>query len=285
MFLDEQAESGPRLRAVSGFFGGVHASWAVPGRDRLGYYVAQYDGEIAAVDAEVGRVLDALGDARLAERTLIVLTSDHGESLGEHDYYFDHGADLFDPCLRIPLVVVPPGGTSVKRVDSLASTLDVFPTVLDAVKVSFPPDLEGKSLLPLLQRRALSRSRLFAENDRGHKGTHDRRFKLVATPVDHRDWKYALYDRVGDPDEENDVARGRPADYARGREELDRYLERSEREWLRIQSKVERQSVPPALSDSACRKLLELGYVESCPGSPVTATPVPSRDGRRSSAH
>ena len=70
----------------------------MPGQDRLGYYVAQYDGEIAAVDAggraRAGR---ARAPRAAADRTLVVLTSDHGESLGEHDYYFDHGEDLFDP--------------------------------------------------------------------------------------------------------------------------------------------------------------------------------------------
>ena len=80
-----------------------------PGQDRLGYYVAQYDGEIAAVDQEVGKVLDALDRSPAAGRTLVVITSDHGESLGEHDYYFDHGQDVFDPCLRIPLLVALPG--------------------------------------------------------------------------------------------------------------------------------------------------------------------------------
>ncbi|MBN2371525.1 MAG: sulfatase [Vicinamibacteria bacterium] len=266
MFLDERSETGPRLRAVSGFFGGVHAPWAVAGRDRLGYYVAQYDGEIAAADAEVERILNALRDARLAERTLIVLTSDHGESLGEHDYYFDHGADLFDPCLRIPLVIVPPGGTTAKRIASLASTLDIFPTILDGAKVSFPPDLEGKSLLPLLRDRSISRGRLFAENDRGHKGAHDRRFKIVATPADDRGLKYALYDRAGDPEEENDVSRSQRAEYERSRRDLDRYLERSDREWRRIQPLVETQPTPSGPSDSACQKLLMLGYVDECPG-------------------
>ncbi len=73
------------------------------GQDRLGYYVAQYDGEIAAVDEEVGRVLAALKESvAMARRTVVILTSDHGESLGEHDYYFDHGEDLFDPCLAHP---------------------------------------------------------------------------------------------------------------------------------------------------------------------------------------
>src|SRR6185503_17473176 len=140
-FMDGSARGGPALPVVPDFHGGIPRRWAVPGQQRLGYYVAQYDGEIAAVDAEVGQVLDALDAAGLSGRTLVVLTSDHGESLGEHAYYFDHGEDVFDPALRIPLLVRLPGARGGARSDALASTLDLVPTVLDALKVSYPPDL------------------------------------------------------------------------------------------------------------------------------------------------
>ena len=137
------------------------------GQDRLGYYVAQYDGEIATVDQEVGRVMEALGSSAAAGKTVMVLTSDHGESLGEHDYYFDHGEDLFEPSLAVPLIVVAPGGKAGLRSRVFASTLDVLPTILDAVKVSYPPELAGISLLgEVTGRSATGRPRLFAQNDR-----------------------------------------------------------------------------------------------------------------------
>jgi arylsulfatase A-like enzyme len=150
----EGASEGPALRVVPGLKGGIPKQWAVPGRDRLGYYVAQYDGEIAAVDAEVGRVLDALRGSAVAGKTLVVLTSDHGESLGEHDYYFDHGENLFEPSLRVPLIAALPGAPGGRRSDVFASTLDLVPTVLDAAKVSWPPDLAGVSLLAVVEGRA-----------------------------------------------------------------------------------------------------------------------------------
>jgi arylsulfatase A-like enzyme len=164
-FLDSEASSGPGLPAVDGFHGGVRKQWAVAGRS-LGYYVAQYDGEIAAADAEVGRVMGALRRSPAAGRTVIVIASDHGESLGEHDYYFDHGQDLHDPCLRVPLIVSVPGASRGRRVAALATTLDIVPTILDAVKVSYPPELSGQSLLPaVLGQPSTSRSRLFAQNE------------------------------------------------------------------------------------------------------------------------
>ena len=113
-FLDDAASRGPALRPVDGFHGGVPSQWSRPGR-RLGWYVAQYDGEIAAVDAEVGKVLEALDGSAVRDRTLVVITSDHGESLGEHDYYFDHGENLFDPSMRIPLLVAGPGVEAGRR--------------------------------------------------------------------------------------------------------------------------------------------------------------------------
>ncbi len=152
-FLDGAAAGGAPLRAVDGFHGGVSKPWAKAGKS-LGWYVAQYDGEIAAVDAEVGRLLEALGASLVRDQTLVIVTSDHGESLGEHDYYFDHGEDLFDPSQRVPLLVAGPGVRPGQRTELLASTLDVVPTVLDAVKVSYPPGLAGESLLPALRGRA-----------------------------------------------------------------------------------------------------------------------------------
>jgi arylsulfatase A-like enzyme len=132
-FLDAAAAEGRSLPVVTSVHGGIPHQWAVAGKDRLGYYVAQYDGEIATVDQQVGRVLDALAASAVKDTTLVVLTSDHGESLGEHDYYFDHGENVYDPSMRIPFVVAGPGTAAACRSDALASTLDLMPTVLDAV--------------------------------------------------------------------------------------------------------------------------------------------------------
>jgi arylsulfatase A-like enzyme len=132
-FLDAQAARGPVLPPVNGFHGGVARQWAKGARS-LGFYVAQYDGEIAAADAEVGHVLEALEHSAVRDQTLVLLASDHGESPGEHDY-FDHGENLFDPSLRIPLVLA---GSSGRRSSELASTPRHRPTLPDALKVSLP---------------------------------------------------------------------------------------------------------------------------------------------------
>jgi arylsulfatase A-like enzyme len=260
-FLDPSAAAGPHLKVVKDYHGGIPHQWAVPGQDRLGYYVAQYDGEIATVDQEVGKIVDALRASAVRDHTLLVLTSDHGESLGEHDYFFDHGEDLFDPSLRIPLVVILPAAPAGQRSDALASTLDIVPTILDAVKVSYPPDLAGESLLPLVRGGTPpARPRLFAQNDRNLSGTWDRRFKVVATPVGDRN-RYALFDRRADPGETRDLAGSRPDELRVQRRELELLLERSDREWARMRGLLEGKPGPPPMSPETCEKLRAIGYV------------------------
>ena len=262
-FLDAAARQGPRLPVVPGFHGGIPKQWAVRGQDRLGYYVAQYDGEIAAVDQEVGRVIDALHDSVAVGRTLVVLTSDHGESLGEHDYYFDHGEDVFEPSLAIPLIVAGPGVAADKRVDAFASTVDILPTILDAVKVSYPPELGGTSLLPAARGESPGPDRLFAQNDRNLSATWDRRFKLVATPVgDGR--RLALYDRSRDPGETRDVSRTRADDLRVQTRELEQHQDRSDREWAATRRLTEGAAGEGPMSPEACEKLKALGYVQEC---------------------
>lgn len=261
-FMDAAARSGPELPVVAAFHGGIPRQWAVAGQRRLGYYVAQYDGEIAAVDAEVGKVLEALRGSPSWERTLVVLTSDHGESLGEHGYYFDHGEDVFDPGLRVPLLLRVPGGPRGTRRAVLASTLDIVPTVLDALKVSYPPDLAGASLLGADPPRA----RLFARNDRNLSAGFDRRYKTIAVPRDDGPPSWALYDREADPGETND-ATARQGEAARiGRRELELFMERSDRERATARAQAGEPPPAPPLSPEACANLKALGYTDArCP--------------------
>ncbi len=264
-FFDPDAARGPALRPVEGFHGGVPKQWAVAGKP-LGWYVARYDGEIAAVDAEVGQLVDALDGSPVGSRTLVVVTSDHGESLGEHDYYFDHGEDLFDPSIRIPLIVAGPGVAAGGRSDVLATTLDVLPTVLDAVKVSYPPDLAGASLLPAARgEQRPDRPRLQGQNDRNLLAAWDRRFKMVATPLG-EEARYALYDRQVDPGETRDASAAWTVRAAEERRDLELFRERIDAEMTSTRRLLEGRSGEERLSAEACEKLKAMGYVQrGCP--------------------
>jgi len=262
-FLDRAANAGPRLRLVPDFHGGIPKRWAVRGQDRLGYYVAQYDGEIAAVDQEVGRLVDALQASAAGKKTVVVLTSDHGESLGEHDYYFDHGEDLFEPSLAVPLVAVVPGGKAGIRSRVFASTLDVVPTILDAVKVSYPPDLGGFSLLgATVGKTAPGRDRLYAQNDRNLVATWDHRFKIVGTPED-EGMRFALYDRASDAAETHDISKARPDERQAQQRLLGLFLQQAEKEWEQTRRLIGSAPTADRLSPEACAKLTALGYVDA----------------------
>jgi arylsulfatase A-like enzyme len=124
----------------------------LPERDRQ-RGVDLYDGEIGFTDQLVGRVLRTLEEAGLKEETIVVFTSDHGESLGEHDFYFDHGDFLYEPSMRIPLIFRLPDGTHAgRRVSRQATLMDLMPTLLEMTG-SEPIELPasgygGQSLLP-----------------------------------------------------------------------------------------------------------------------------------------
>jgi len=258
-FLDAQAARGPVLPPVNGFHGGVARQWA-KGAKSLGFYVAQYDGEIAAADAEVGHVLEALEHSAVRDQTLVLLASDHGESLGEHDYFFDHGENLFDPSLRIPLVLAGPGIERGRRSSELASTLDIVPTLLDALKVSYPPDLAGVSLLGAARGEPLARQRLPGQNDRNLLAAWDRRFKLVATPNESGS-SYALYDRELDPGETRDVGPANADALREERREFELFRERIDAQLVKTRRLLEGRPEGEELNSAACERLKALGYI------------------------
>jgi arylsulfatase A-like enzyme len=115
---------------------------------------ALYDGEVAYVDSEVGRLVDRLREAGLLEGTLVVLTSDHGESLGEQQDFFEHGAHCHESTAHIPLAIRAPGVVPGARSQS-ASLTDVAPTLVDLLGLTPLADAadapwRGQSLRPAL---------------------------------------------------------------------------------------------------------------------------------------
>ena len=119
----------------------------------LEHLIALYRGEIGWVDEQLGRVLDHLRASGRLERTLVVVTSDHGEEFFEHGLR-GHKLTLYDVSVRVPLLVVLPEALRASppaRVDAQVSLSDVLPTVLDYVGVETPPSVFGRSLRPALE--------------------------------------------------------------------------------------------------------------------------------------
>jgi arylsulfatase A-like enzyme/Flp pilus assembly protein TadD len=125
-----------------------HAAYRPP--DSFGERFAGrlYDGEIAYVDQQLGRVFQALRRSGEWDRTLVIATSDHGESLGEHGE-LTHSYTLYDAVLKVPLILRGPGIPAARRVREVVSAIDLAPTVL--ARGGLPPlaDADGRDLSPL----------------------------------------------------------------------------------------------------------------------------------------
>jgi arylsulfatase A-like enzyme len=106
-----------------------------------------YAGEVRYADALFGRLRGELSRLGLAPRTLVVVTSDHGEEFGEHGSW-SHSRQLYDEVLHVPLIFWAPRNLGApRRAPGLASLVDLMPTVLDVLDVPVPPGVEGRSLL------------------------------------------------------------------------------------------------------------------------------------------
>jgi arylsulfatase A-like enzyme/Flp pilus assembly protein TadD len=129
-----------------------HAPYAAPEPYGSRFKDRPYIGEVAYIDAEVGRLLDELERMGMTGRTAVVLTADHGESLGEHGE-MTHGYFAYNSTLWVPLVVSVPGAKA-GRVKDFVGHVDIFPTVCDLVGAGKPASLHGESLAPYLRGRA-----------------------------------------------------------------------------------------------------------------------------------
>jgi len=103
-----------------------------------------YDGEVAFTDYHIGRVLRALANTALSERTVVVLTGDHGEAFGEHGEFF-HGREVWDEIVRVPLIMYVPGARA-RRIARRVSHVDIEPTILDLAGAPADAGARGESL-------------------------------------------------------------------------------------------------------------------------------------------
>lgn len=178
-----------------------------------------YDAEIRYFDTEFGRLVDWLRENELLDDSLFVFTADHGEALGEHDYWFCHGETVYREIVRVPLLIRWPGGVApeqiaregtdeIRRCLQLASHLDVMPTVLDALGLT-DAGARGVSLLyeaPPTDR-VLPQDLLPMQQQPIWRSASDGRFRLIRTDA----FTHArLFDVSNDPGETTDLAQQHP---------------------------------------------------------------------------
>ena len=249
--------------------------------------MAQYDGEITYLDAHLASFLDGVHERH--PEALVILTSDHGESLVEHEYFFAYGRFCYEPTAHVPLVVAHPR-IEAGRIGELVSLVDVLPTLVELIGLPSPAVVEGRSLLgPLVgnseDASAATPVRLGARSMNSYPTLclRTRRWKIILTPSrfsqpldllletqfrfigtelpEHVFRAYAteLYDLESDPDEVTNLA----VEERRTASELQHSL------WtlmLRQQSLRRRlgefqESGSPELDEDTLNELRTLGYV------------------------
>ena len=164
-------------------------------------HLADYYAYITFLDAQVGRIVEALREAGLEDDTIIVFASDHGLAIGSHGLFGKQ--NLYDCSMRAPLIFAGPGIPKGKQSDTLCYLFDIFPTLGDLAKVAGPEGSEGKSLVPVMKGRTKGRDSLFTAYRQFQRGVRDDRWHLIVYPQIN---KTQLFDLANDPHELKDLA-------------------------------------------------------------------------------
>jgi len=179
-----------------------HAPYNPPLPFKRQYAKLPYDGEIAYVDRELGRLFDAIESKFPLEKMLLTVLADHGEGLSEHGEA-THGVFLYDSTLRIPWVMAGPGVPHRRRVQNQARTIDLLPTLVDLLGGKLPSACQGTSLVPAFSGEEVNSTFSYAESlipkiDMGWaelRALRTTKWKYIRAP------KPELYDLENDPQE------------------------------------------------------------------------------------
>ncbi len=207
------------------------AQWMPPGISDKDYVIAQYDGAIAYMDACIATLLEAIAALGLQEDTMVIVNGDHGETLYDHECWFDHHG-LYDNVLRVPLIMRLPGRIAAgQRRTGFNQHKDLVPTILDYIEgASLDIDFDGRSLRLLIEGEVESFEtgiyitectwmRKHGWRTASHKYIH------ALEPDFHFKPEIELYDLVADPEENHNIAPENP--------ELCAWMEAQLQAWIR----------------------------------------------------
>ena len=236
--------------------------WSREGNtDNLNVPVEGYFGEISYVDRELGRLFDFLRERGLWDDAFIILTSDHGESLTEHDYLFQHGEYLYEPSVRVPLIFKLAGSEKAGlKIQRSVGLIDIAPTILDCFELAPPRTFQGQSLLPFIRQEAEDVLEMPAFIENTDRTPFYRPKKLRAVRA--WGWKYIfspedqaveLYNLRDDPEEMNNLA---------GLDNtMDGYLRAYMDQWEAVTGDRAGEAGEMLIDEETGEKLKELGYV------------------------
>ncbi len=214
---DEFDPNNKSLEPVMAFkpFCDYFASWFPPGCTDKDYIIAQYDGAVAYMDACIANIFATIDELGLWEDTLLVFDADHGETLHDHECWYDHHG-IYDNTLHIPLFFHMPGKVPAGvRFPDYVHMKDIMPTILDLLGIKTKIKFDGRSLLPLMQGKPRVQEPEYYITEctwmRKH-GWRTPEWKYIHAlePDFHFKPEIELYNLLTDPEENNNVAKQNP---------------------------------------------------------------------------
>lgn len=194
-------------------------------KEDLNHIISLYDGEIAFVDDQISGLINAVRELNIKDKTLIVILADHGEDLYQRNFYFYHSASIHESSLRIPLIfsmpaVVPTG----LKINKLAESIDIAPTILKILGISPPKSFQGTSLTPLFRNKDIFLGDAYSELKDQILSVRTREYRYIYNPANYHPiiciggaeyislaiGQEELYDIESDPLESRNIAKIKP---------------------------------------------------------------------------
>lgn len=160
-----------------------------------------YDSKIRELDDYVKQTISRILDTDLKKNTIIIITSDHGEEFMEHGQW-EHGKNLYDTSLKVPLIFYIPGYQNNSTHNTLAESIDIFPTILSVLDIPKPVGLDGKNLFSNQPRKTYAVAEKTIDS---MKSIRNNQWKLHISNKSEKVIPYELYDITHDPNEKNNV--------------------------------------------------------------------------------
>ena len=222
------------------------------GPKELEYAIAMYDSGIRHVDDWFGEFIDFLKMTDLYDQSIVVVISDHGDAFQEHETLFHE--QIYSSVARVPLIIKLPYGRFAGTFESTAKTIDLMPTLLEVLDLPIPSNLQGSSLVPILEKRQKSIGVAVTESPfrGGRTALATSRFRLVHTRSTN---ETELYDYRVDPLEQVDIS-------AENQETV-RRLRKSIRRWRKqVRDHSFETAEIEGLSEETVEQLRTLGYID-----------------------